>query len=128
VDAYDFSATATVIDLGGGRGGLMAAILTKHPAVKGVLTDLPAVTAEAKAFLATQGLGECCAVVGCDLLAVDRNFSATRLCWSKGIGGGDAFMKLCLPSSGCETRPAKGEPAQAGSKPCADSRNGMGDA
>src|SRR6266446_7347283 len=51
----------------------------------------------------------------------DKNFSATRLCWSKGIGGGDAFMKLCLPSSGRETRPAKGEPAQAGSKPCADS-------
>jgi hypothetical protein len=22
----------------------------------------------------------------------DKNFSATRLCWSKGIGGGDAFM------------------------------------
>ena len=51
----------------------------------------------------------------------DKNFSATRLCWSKRIGGGDAFMKLCLPSSGRETRPAKGEPAQAGSKPCADS-------
>src|SRR5437879_9565899 len=51
----------------------------------------------------------------------DWKFSATRLCWSKGIGGGDAFMKLCVSSSGRETRPAKGEPAQAGSGPCADS-------
>ena len=42
---------------------------------------------------------------------VDKKFSATRLCWSKGIGGGDAFMKLCSSSSGCKTRPAKGEPA-----------------
>ena len=31
-------------------------------------------------------------------------------------------MKLRSSSSGCEIRPAKGEPAQAGSKPCADSR------
>jgi hypothetical protein len=69
VEAYDFSAATTVIDLGGGRGGLMAAILTKHPHVKGVLTDLPAVVEEAKAFLATQGLGAHCAVVSGDLLA-----------------------------------------------------------
>src|SRR2546428_6825075 len=47
----------------------------------------------------------------------DKNFSATRQCWSKGIGGGDAFMKLCVSSSGCEARPAKGEPARAGSQP-----------
>ena len=51
-------------------------------------------------------------------LAVDKNFSATRQGWSKGIGGGDTFMKLCASSSGCETRPAKGEPARVGSKPC----------
>jgi hypothetical protein len=68
VEAYDFSAATTVIDLGGGRGGLMAAILTKHPDVTGVLTDLPAVVAEAQAFIATQGLGARCAVVANDLL------------------------------------------------------------
>jgi hypothetical protein len=54
--------------------------------------------------------------------------SATRRGWSKGIGGYDAFMKLCASSSGCETRPAKGEPARAGSKPCDGARNGLGDA
>jgi hypothetical protein len=69
VEAYDFSAAATVIDLGGGRGGLLAAILTKYPAVTGVLTDLPAVVDEAKAFLDTQGLSARCAVVSGDLLA-----------------------------------------------------------
>src|SRR5262245_61179269 len=68
VEAYDCSAATTVIDLGGGRGGLMATILTKHPDVKGVLTDLPAVVAEAKAFLAAQGLGARCAVMSGDLL------------------------------------------------------------
>jgi Transposase DDE domain len=50
-------------------------------------------------------------------MRVERTFawedkcSATRQDWSKGIGGGDAFMKLCSSSSGCKTRPAKGEPA-----------------
>jgi hypothetical protein len=69
VEAYDFSVATTVIDLGGGRGGLLAAILTKYPTVKGVLTDLPAVAAEAKAFIDAQGLGERCAVVSSALLA-----------------------------------------------------------
>ena len=48
VEVYNFSTATTIIDLGGGRGGLMAAILTKYPDVKGVLTDLPAIVAEAK--------------------------------------------------------------------------------
>jgi NAD(P)-dependent dehydrogenase (short-subunit alcohol dehydrogenase family) len=58
----------------------------------------------------------------------DRQFSATRPGWSKGIGGGDAFMKLCSSSSGCKARLAKGEPAQAGSEPCDGLRNGVGEA
>ena len=44
-----------------------------------------------------------------------KNSSATRPCGSIGIGGRESFMKFCLSSSGCETRPAKGEPARAGS-------------
>gem|GEM_PF-3221369 len=50
-------------------------------------------------------------------MRVERTFawedkcSATRQDWSKGIGGGDAFMQLCASSSGCKTRPAHGEPA-----------------
>ena len=46
---------------------------------------------------------------------MDSYFSATRPCGSIGIGGRESFMKFCLSSSGCETRPAKGEPARAGS-------------
>ena len=44
-----------------------------------------------------------------------RDFGATRPCGSIGIGGRESFMKFCLSSSGCETRPAKGELARAGS-------------
>jgi hypothetical protein len=69
LEAYDFSAATTIIDLGGGRGGLIAAILQKHSDVKGVLTDLPAVVDDAKAFITTQGLGARCEVLGNDLFA-----------------------------------------------------------
>jgi hypothetical protein len=60
--------------------------------------------------------------------AWEDKFSATRQDWSKGIGGGDAFMKLCSSSSGCKTRPAQGEPAQAGSEPGDGLSNGAGEA
>lgn len=39
--AYDFSRFHTVVDVGGNRGGLLAAILKKHPRAAGVLFDLP---------------------------------------------------------------------------------------
>ena len=40
----------------------------------------------------------------------------------------DDFMKLDSSSSGCESRPARGEPARAGSEPGDGLGNGIGDA
>jgi hypothetical protein len=40
----------------------------------------------------------------------------------------DASMKLCLSSRRCKSCPAKGEPARAGSKPCAALGNKFGEA
>ena len=57
-----------------------------------------------------------------------RRKTATRPCWSKGSGGCDDFMKLRLSSSGCEARPARGEPARAGSEPGDGHGNGAGEA
>jgi len=45
-----------------------------------------------------------------------------------GLEGCDDSMKLRLSSSGCETRPARGEPARAGSEPCAGPGNEDGEA
>jgi hypothetical protein len=56
------------------------------------------------------------------------DFGATRPCGPTGIEGCDAFMKLCLSSSGCESRPTKGEPARVGSQSCASQGNPAGDA
>ena len=43
---------------------------------------------------------------------INIKVSATRQGWSRGNGVCDDPMKPCLSSSGCETRPAKGEPAR----------------
>ena len=48
VAAYDFAAAHTVVDVGGGQGTLLAAILEVHPHARGVLFDLPHVIAPAR--------------------------------------------------------------------------------
>ena len=47
VAGYDFSAYPTIVDVGGGHGPLLAAILAAAPASRGVLYDLPLVVADA---------------------------------------------------------------------------------
>ncbi|TDR80078.1 methyltransferase [Paludibacterium purpuratum] len=41
VDAYDFSAAATIVDVGGGHGLLLAEILAATPKARGILLELP---------------------------------------------------------------------------------------
>ncbi|WP_448628263.1 methyltransferase [Geodermatophilus sp. URMC 64] len=60
--SYDFGRFGTVVDVGGGRGGLLTAVLARHPTVRGVLFDQPDVVAAA-------GLGERCTAVGGDFFA-----------------------------------------------------------
>src|SRR5215467_9085109 len=40
-DAYDFAGCHTVVDVGGGRGGLLAILLQAFPSLQGILFDLP---------------------------------------------------------------------------------------
>jgi C-methyltransferase len=47
-EAYDFSAIATIADIGGGRGHLLKLVLDRAPHARGVLFDLPHVVAEAE--------------------------------------------------------------------------------
>jgi len=42
-DAYDFARCHTVVDLGGGRGGLLAILLQAFSSLQGILFDLPVV-------------------------------------------------------------------------------------
>jgi hypothetical protein len=51
VAGYDFGAFRTIVDVGGGHGPLLAAILAGAPASRGVLYDLPRVVANAPNLL-----------------------------------------------------------------------------
>lgn len=46
VDAYDFAGIKKLTDVGGGRGALLNAILTKHQDLEGVVFDRPQVVAD----------------------------------------------------------------------------------
>ncbi|MBS4728834.1 hydroxyneurosporene methyltransferase [Mycobacterium sp. SM1] len=58
VAGYDFSAYRTIVDVGGGQGHLLAAILEAAPASRGVLYDLPRVVARAPGLLREHGVAE----------------------------------------------------------------------
>ncbi|MEV8507010.1 methyltransferase [Actinoplanes sp. NPDC051475] len=45
--AYDFTGARTVVDIGGGNGALLAAVLAAAPAAKGILYDAPGGVADA---------------------------------------------------------------------------------
>lgn len=63
-EAYDFGRFSTVVDVGGGRGLLLAVILARHPSIDGVLLDRPEVVSGAQALLSAAGVAERCVVVG----------------------------------------------------------------
>jgi len=66
VAAYDFSPYPTIVDVGGGRGALMTAILQSNPLAKGIVFDRPSVTRGAREAIAAVGLSERCHCVGGD--------------------------------------------------------------
>jgi hypothetical protein len=69
VRSYDFSAARTLVDVGGGRGALIAAILEANPALRGTLFDLPSVVATARPELARAGVADRCEIVGGDVFS-----------------------------------------------------------
>lgn len=56
VAAYDFNAVHTIVDVGGGTGALIAAVLKAHLHVNGMLFDLPAGLAGAREAMKAAGL------------------------------------------------------------------------
>jgi O-methyltransferase/methyltransferase family protein len=56
--AYDFSGMATIVDVGGATGNLLAAILAKHSGCRGILYDLPHVVRDAPKLIQARGLAD----------------------------------------------------------------------
>jgi hypothetical protein len=66
---YDFGRFKTVVDVGGGDGTLLAAILRGHAAVQGMLFDTAEGVAEAPATLAREHVADRCTVHAGDFFA-----------------------------------------------------------
>lgn len=63
-EAFDFSAASKVVDIAGGNGGLIGAILTAAPQARGVLLDAEHVVAAAEDRLRELGVLDRCELVG----------------------------------------------------------------
>jgi SAM-dependent methyltransferase len=60
--AYDFSGLRTVVDVGGGTGALLSAILAANPHLHGVLYERPQTVPRARALIRNCGLAARCEV------------------------------------------------------------------
>lgn len=83
VDAYDFAASRVVVDVGGNRGQLLAPILRAHPALRGMLFDLPHVVEDATSFVERAGVADRCQLIGGDMFAEVPS-------------GGDTYLLSCV--------------------------------
>jgi SAM-dependent methyltransferase len=66
LDAYDVTPVETIVEVGGGNGLALAAILRRHPGIRGVLFDLPAVADRAREVVAGAGVSDRCRIEGGD--------------------------------------------------------------
>jgi hypothetical protein len=66
---YDFPSTGTVVDVGGGHGRMLAAILASKPGLCGILFDLPQVVGGGSQVLSELGVLDRCEIVGGDIFA-----------------------------------------------------------
>ncbi|NIS65070.1 MAG: methyltransferase, partial [Gemmatimonadales bacterium] len=66
LDAYDFAPFRTIVDVGGGNGLALAAVLRRHPMARGVLFDLPPVAERAREVVGGCDVSDRCDFVGGD--------------------------------------------------------------
>jgi hypothetical protein len=63
---YDFSNVTKLVDIGGGLGGMISAILAANPNLNGIVYDAPQVVEKSREILAAKGLSDRCEAVGGD--------------------------------------------------------------
>ena len=82
VKAYDFTGCRTIVDVGGGTGAFLGAILRAAPDARGIVFDRPHVAAAAREVLARASIAGRCDVVGGDFLeAVPSGGDVYVLSW-----------------------------------------------
>lgn len=63
---YDFTGVKTFVDIAGGTGHLLAAVLERHPDMRGVLFDIAHVVENGRAAMTARGLADRCEFEGGD--------------------------------------------------------------
>jgi hypothetical protein len=63
VHSYDFSGLRRIVDVGGGQGEMLSAVLRAHPVLCGVLFDLPHAIRSAQGHLERAGVADRCELV-----------------------------------------------------------------
>jgi orsellinic acid C2-O-methyltransferase len=82
VQSYDFGAASRVLDVGGGRGHFVAAVLDANPELEGAVFEVPEVSGAACAYLRAQGLGDRSLAIGGNFLErVPRGYDLHILKW-----------------------------------------------
>jgi hypothetical protein len=66
---YNFAGINTLVDIGGGHGGLITSILRRNTQMRGILFDAPQVIEGAKASIAASEVADRCEVIGGDFFA-----------------------------------------------------------
>lgn len=77
--SFDFCGMRRIVDVGGGQGELLAAVLEAYPALRGVLFDLPHAAGSARRHLERSGVAERCELI-------EGSF------FESVPGGGDAYL------------------------------------
>ncbi len=123
VAAYDFPTTGTVVDVAGGHGALLAAILQARPGMRGVLFDATHVVGGAQPLLEAAGVADRCTVVGGDFFESvprggdvytlkliihdwddERATTILRNCWRAMDGHGTLLVMEGVMPSGIATK------------------------
>ena len=82
LDAYDFGRFGTIVDVAGGNGTLIAALLAAHPASRGILFDQEHVVSGAEPILRAAGVLDRCEIVaGSFFASVPEGADAYVLKW-----------------------------------------------
>ena len=80
--AYDFSRFSTLVDVGGGHGALLMAILRAAPQLRGILFDIAPVIDGARSRIADAGLSDRCELIAGNVFdAVPAGGDAYVLKW-----------------------------------------------
>jgi hypothetical protein len=68
VAACDFEGADVIVDVGGGHGELLAAVLLAHPEMRGILADKPHAIAGARRVLTDAGVDDRCGTICADIM------------------------------------------------------------